>query len=323
MTMQTPLSRDTDPETSGPATDAARTHRRVGSRGVGSLSRTEGMYYLFLVPALVLFTAFVVAPACVGVFYSFTDYLGFGQWDFIGVENYRALVSDPAILASYGFTLGFAAVTVVVTQVVALSLAIALAKKIRFAAGLRSVFVIPMVISGIIVAYVFNFLFSNTVPALATSIGFGPLEQSILGDPNLAWLAIVIVSAWQTVPGALLIYTAGLTSIPEELYEASALDGATGWKQLRSITLPLLGGFIVINTVLGVKGYLGAYDVIVGLTNGGPGSATSSVAMTIFGGFTGGDYAYQMANATVFFIITVLISVLQLAATRGRNLRLA
>lgn len=105
MTMQTPLSRDTDPATSGPATDAARTHRRVGSRGVGSLSRTEGMYYLFLVPALVLFTAFVVAPACVGVFYSFTDYLGFGQWDFIGVENYKALVSDPAILASYGFTL--------------------------------------------------------------------------------------------------------------------------------------------------------------------------------------------------------------------------
>lgn len=318
MTMQTPLSRDTDPETSGPATDAARTHRRVGSRGVGSLSRTEGMYYLFLVPALVLFTAFVVAPACVGVFYSFTDYLGFGQWDFIGVENYKALVSDPAILASYGFTLGFAAVTVVVTQVVALSLAIALAKKIRFAAGLRSVFVIPMVISGIIVAYVFNFLFSNTVPALATSVGFGPLEQSILGDPNLAWLAIVIVSAWQTVPGALLIYTAGLTSIPEELYEASALDGATGWKQLRSITLPLLGGFIVINTVLGVKGYLGAYDVIVGLTNGGPGSATSSVAMTIFGGFTGGDYAYQMANATIFFVIAVVIAVIQLRATRGK-----
>jgi ABC-type sugar transport system permease subunit len=270
MTMQTPLSPDTDQPAPDPATAATRVHHRVGS-----MRRTERMYYAFIIPTLVLFTAFVVAPACV------------------------------------------------VTQAIALSLAIALTKRVKFAAGLRSVFVIPMVVSGIIVAYVFNYLFSNTLPALATSVGFAPLEQSILGDPNLAWVSIVIVSAWQTVPGALLVYTAGLTSIPTDLYEASALDGAGAWKQLRSITLPLISGFIVINTVLGVKGYLGAYDVIVGLTGGGPGTATSSVAMTIFSGFTGGDYAYQMANATVFFIITVLISVLQLAATRGRNLRLA
>ncbi len=258
MTMQTPLTRDTDPSAQGtagapgPRTAATRVHRRAGS-----LRRTEPMYYAFIVPALVLFTAFVVAPACVGVFYSFTDYLGFGSWRFLGIDNYTALASDPSILASYGFTLGFALVTVVVTQVIALALAIALTKRVRWAAGLRSVFVIPMVVSGIIVAYVFNYLFSNTLPALATSVGFGPLEQSILGDPDLAWLAIVIVSAWQTVPGALLVYTAGLTSIPGDLYEASALDGAGAWKQLRSITLPLISGFIVINTVLGVKGYLG------------------------------------------------------------------
>jgi raffinose/stachyose/melibiose transport system permease protein len=169
---------------------------------------------------------------------------------------------------------------------------------------------------------VFSFLFSNTLPALATSVGFGPLEQSILGNPDLAWLSIVIVSAWQTIPGALLVYTAGLTSIPGDLYEASALDGASSWKQFRSITMPLIAGFIVINTVLGVKGYLGAYDVIVGLTGGGPGTSTSSVAMTIFSGFTGGDYAYQMANATIFFIVTILISVIQLIATRGRAVRL-
>jgi raffinose/stachyose/melibiose transport system permease protein len=182
--------------------------------------------------------------------------------------------------------------------------------------------VIPMVVSGIVVAYVFNFLFSNSLPALAQAVGFGPLEESILGDPNLAWLSIVIVSAWQTIPGALLVYTAGLTAISADLYEASSLDGATGWMQFRSITLPLIAGFVLINTVLGVKGYLGAYDVIVGLTGGGPGTATRSVAMTIFSGFTGGDYAYQMANASVFFIVTLIISVIQLIATRGRAVRL-
>jgi raffinose/stachyose/melibiose transport system permease protein len=284
--------------------------------------RPEPIAYLFLVPTVLLFTAFVVAPAVVGIFYSFTSYVGFGDWEFLGLRNYTALFTDPSVLEAYGFTLFFAVVTVVIAQTVALSLAIALSRRIRFATPLRTVFVIPMVVSGIVVAYVFNFLFSNTLPAFATAVGIGPLEQSILGNPDLAWLSIVIVSAWQTIPGALLVYTAGLTAIPPDLYEASSLDGAGAWRQFRSITLPLISGFVVINTILGVKGYLGVYDIIVGLTGGGPGTSTRSVAMTIFGGFTGGDYAYQMANATIFFLITVLISVAQLAATRGRSVRL-
>ena len=284
--------------------------------------RVEPVYYLFLVPTLLVFTAFVIVPALIGIFYSLTDYVGFGDWSFMGLSNYVALFSDPRIIESYGFTLGFALVTVVVAQAVALALAVGLSRRIRFASTLRTVFVIPMVVSGIVVAYVFNFLFSNSLPALATAVGFGPLEQSILGNPDLAWLSIVVVSAWQTIPGALLVYTAGLTSIPNELYEASSLDGASPWRQFTSITVPLIAGFILINTILGVKGYLGVYDVIVGLTGGGPGTATSSVAMTIFSGFTGGDYAYQMANATVFLVVTALISIAQIVATRGKAVQL-
>ncbi|WP_120337419.1 carbohydrate ABC transporter permease [Cryobacterium soli] len=284
--------------------------------------RVEPIFYVFLVPALLLFTVVIVIPAVIGIFYSFTDYVGYGQWHFLGLQNYATLFTDPSIIGSYGFTLGFAVVTVIVAQVIALAFAVGLSRTIRFAGPLRTIFVIPMVVSGIVVAYVFNFLFSNSLPALATTLGFGPLEQSILGNPDLAWLSIVIVSAWQTIPGALLVYTAGLTSIPGDLYEASSIDGASSWKQFRSITLPLISGFILINTVLGVKGYLGAYDVIVGLTGGGPGTATRSVAMTIFSGFTGGDYAYQMANATIFFIVTVIISIIQLGVTRGRPVSL-
>lgn len=308
MTVPTPL---------GTAAPPARGDARPRHRG-----RPELIAYLFVVPALVVFTAVIVVPAAVGIFYSFTSYVGFGDWSFLGLRNYAAMFTDPTILESYGFTLGFALVTVVVAQAVALSLAVALTKRIRLATPLRTVFVIPMVVSGIVVAYVFSFLFSNTLPALATSVGFEPLEQSILGNPDLAWLSIVVVSAWQTIPGALLVYTAGLTSISPDLYEAGSLDGAGPWRQFRSITLPLISGFVVINTILGVKGYLGVYDIIVGLTNGGPGTATRSVAMTIFGGFTGGDYAYQMANATVFFVITLVISLAQLAVTRGRSVRL-
>lgn len=308
MTVPTPL---------GTAAPPARGTARSRHRG-----RPELIAYLFVVPALVVFTAVIVVPAAVGIFYSFTSYVGFGEWSFLGLRNYTAMFTDPTILQSYGFTLGFALVTVVIAQAVALSLAVALTRRIRLATPLRTVFVIPMVVSGIVVAYVFGFLFSNTLPALATSVGFAPLEQSILGDPDLAWLSIVVVSAWQTIPGALLVYTAGLTSISPDLYEAGSLDGAGPWRQFRSLTLPLISGFVVINTILGVKGYLGVYDIIVGLTGGGPGTATRSVAMTIFGGFTGGDYAYQMANATIFFLITLVISLAQLAVTRGRSVRL-
>ena len=311
MTMQVPASR------------AALTPRTPSTTRTSAAGRrTEAVYYAFLLPALALFTVFVVAPAVIGIFYSFTDYVGYGTWSFVGAQNYAALVTDPAIRASYGFTLWFAVVTVVVAQAIALALAIGLSSRIRFAAPLRTVFVLPMVVSSIVVAYVFNFLFSNSLPAFAGAVGFGPLQESILGNPDLAWLSIVVVSAWQTIPGAMLVYTAGLTAIPGDLYEASALDGASAWRQFRSITLPLIAGFVLINTVLGVKGYLGVYDVIVGLTGGGPGTSTSSVAMTIFSGFTGGDYAYQMANATVFFIVTVLISIAQLLLTRGRTVRL-
>ena len=279
----------------------------------------EPIYYAFLLPALVLFSLAITLPAIMGIFYSFTNSIGFGEWDFVGLINYQALFSDPAILQSYLFTMGFAAVTVVVVNVIAFLLAVGLTARIRFKSGLRAIFVIPMVISGIIIAYVFNFLFSNSVPAAGSALGIGWLSESILANPDLAWVAIVIVTAWQAIPGTMLIYIAGLLSIPGDVYEAADLDGASKTQALLRITLPLVAGYVVINVILGFKNFLNAYDIIVGLTNGGPGTSTRSIAMTIVTGFTGGDYAYQMANATVFFLITIVISLVQLRATRGRS----
>src|SRR5690606_6757497 len=93
---------------------------------------------------------------------------------------------------------------------------------------------------------------------------------------------------------------------------------ASAWQQLRRITLPLVSGYVLINTILGFKNFLNAYDIIVGLTDGGPGTATRSVAMSIFKGFSGGDYGYQMANAFIFFLISIAIAIIQLRVTRGR-----
>ena len=284
-----------------------------------STRRVEPIYYFFLIPTLVLFTLAITVPGIIGIFFSFTDSIGIGEWNFVGFTNYIAIFSDPAILQSYLFTFGFSVATVIVVNVAAFLLAVGLTAQIRFKKALRTVFVIPMVISGIIIAYVFNFLFSNSLPQAGSALGIPWLESSLLANPDLAWLAIVIVTAWQAIPGTLLIYIAGLLSVPGDVYEAAGLDGAGKAQQLLRITLPLVAGYVVINVILGFKGFLNAYDIIVGLTGGGPGTSTRSVAMSIILGFNGGDYAYQMANAALFFLVAVAISLLQLSLTRGRN----
>ncbi|PWJ49068.1 carbohydrate ABC transporter membrane protein 1, CUT1 family [Quadrisphaera granulorum] len=277
--------------------------------------KVDAAFYLMLLPALLLFTLLIVGPALAGMFFSVTNYVGYGEYSFIGVSNYLVLFTDPRILRSYGFTIGFSVVTVLLVNAIALFLAVLLNSRIKFKTALRGVFFIPMVVSGIVIAYVFNYVFSTTIPAV-----FG--GSSILANADWAWVAVVVVTAWQAVPSALIIYLAGLLAIPEEVYEASSLDGASPWRQFTAITLPLMAGYVVINTVLGFKNFLNAYDIIVGLTDGGPGTSTSSVAMTIFTGFTSGDYAYQMANAVVFFVITVLISIAQLRIINRRGVSL-
>lgn len=284
-------------------------------RKVRSTKRVEPIYYFFLLPAVILFTLAITVPGVIGIFFSLTDSIGIGDWEFIGFVNYAAAFSDPAILSSFLFTFGFSLVTVIVVNVIAFMLAVGLTARIRFKVALRAIFVIPMVVSGIIIAFVFQFLFQNSLPAL----GIPGLETSILANPDLAWVGIVIVTAWQAIPGTLLIYIAGLLAIPGDVYEAADIDGASKSQQLMRITLPLVAGYVVINIILGFKNFLNAYDIIVGLTNGGPGTATRSIAMTIIRGFQTGDYAYQMATATLFFIVTIIIAVLQLSVTRGRS----
>jgi raffinose/stachyose/melibiose transport system permease protein len=276
-------------------------------------------YLLMVVPAIILFTFFIIYPAILGAFWSFTNYVGYGSSKFIGFANYKAAFADPTIRDSYGFTLLFSVVACIVTNVVAMALALALNSRIRWRTGFRTIFFMPMVLSGLIVSYIFTFIIGTSVPIIAGAIHFAPLESDILANQHLAWLGIVFVASWVAIPGAIIIYLAGLVSIPSEVYEAASIDGASGWKKFQTMTFPLLFPFFIINTILTFKAFLNVYDVVVGLTGGGPGTATTSVAQTIFNGFFNGDYAYQMANAVIFFIITLFFAVFQLGVLRRRG----
>ena len=276
-------------------------------------------YLLMIIPAIVIFTLFITLPAIDGMFFSLTNYVGYGHWHFIGFANYHAALTDPTILDSYGFTLLFAVASTIVVNVTALLLAMALNSKIKWQKGFRAAFFLPMVISGLVISYVFSFLFSTSLPIIATGLGFSPLTSSLLANQHLAWLCVVFVASWQACPGAIIIYLAGLISIPSEVYEAASIDGATSWRRFRYMTFPLLLPFFVINTVLEFKAFLNVFDIVVGLTGGGPGTATTSVAMSIFNGLNSGDYAYQMANGVIFFVVCLTLSILQLRVIRRRG----
>ncbi|MCH4209553.1 carbohydrate ABC transporter permease [Bifidobacterium sp.] len=162
-----------------------RTHRKI-----------EPVFWWMTIPTLIVFTLAIPVPAVVGIFYSFTNYIGVGKWHFLGLANYIAMFSDPQIRQSYIFTIGFALVTVIAVNVISFLLAVGLSARIRAKVALRTIFVIPMVISGIVIAYVFQFLFSNSLPAVGQSLGIGWLQQSLVTNPHLAWLAVVFVTAW-------------------------------------------------------------------------------------------------------------------------------
>lgn len=304
-----------------PAPAPARARKQAFARE--RTSRADRVTYnLMVVPATLLFTFFITIPAVLGLFFSFTNFQGFGSWNFVGLANYQSLFTDPLALQAYVWTLGFSCVCVVATNVLGMAIALGLAARIRAQALYRAVYIIPMVLSALVIGYVFQYLFNFSIPALATALKATPFETSLLANPTFAWVPVAIVTVWQSTPQAVLLYLAGLSSIPTDVYEAGSIDGAGVLRQFRFITFPLMLGFVVINSVLTFKNFLGAYDIIVALTGVGQGVAapyTTPIAMVIYNGMYSGDYSYSLANGVIFFLLTVLLSVAQLGLVYRRN----
>lgn len=297
---------------------ATRGEARRAMRTTRSGSRAPNAYYWMVWPAVIAFAAFHTVPMLVGVFFSFTNYAGYGNWNFAGIANYVNLFRDDRVLQAYGFSFLFAIVATILTNVISLAIALGLNAKIKARNFWRGVYFVPYVLAILVVGYVFQFLFSNSLPKILS--GLPLFADNILTNPDWAWTAIVALAVWQACAFAIIIYLAGLQTIPAELYEAASLDGAKPWRQFQSITFPLIGAFFTINVVLSLKNFLQVFDPIISLTNGGPGTSTESVTMLIFrGGFSGGEFAYQTANAVVFFIVITVVSLLQFRVLQRRE----
>ena len=219
-------------------------------------------YLLITIPILALFITFNTIPLLRGVVYSFTNFRGFGNYEWVGLRNYIDLFSDARVGSSYIFTIKLAVVTTIVVNVISIILALALNSKIRAKGFFRGAYFLPNVLGALVVGYIFNYFFTYLVPALADMAGIESLNSSILASKNTAWIGIMIVCAWQAVAMNTIIYISGLQTVPEDVYEAGSLDGATGWKKFWKLTFPLIIPFFSINMVLCVKNFLMVYQDI-------------------------------------------------------------
>jgi raffinose/stachyose/melibiose transport system permease protein len=284
------------------------------------MKKKNSVYMLIAIPAFILFFIFHTYPTLQGIFYSFTDWKGYGDWSFVGVKNYLNVFKDERALDAYGFTFKFAIISTILVNIFSLLVAMGLNGKIKFQKTLRAIYFLPYILSILIVGFIFNFIFTHFLPGIGESLGIEFLSKNIFGDPKLAWLGIVLVAVWQSVAFNTILYLAGLVTISEDIYEAASIDGAGVWTKFWKITFPLIAPFFTINMVLAMKGFLMVFDQIVALTGGGPGKSTESISLLIYrGGFEGGEFAYQSANAVIYFIVIVVISIIQLKFLEKRE----
>lgn len=273
-------------------------------------------FMLITIPVVVLFFFFNTFPLLRGVYYSFTNFKGYGSYDFVGLRNYIDLFGDARVGNSYLFTIKYAVVCTIIVNVISLLLALGLNSKIKGKSVLRGIYFIPNILGGLVVGYIFSFFFTYILPYAGQALGIEALSSSMLSSESTAWFAIVLVGAWQSIAMNTIIYISGLQTVPEDVYEAGSIDGATGWKKFKNLTFPLIIPFFSINMVLCMKNFLMVFDQIMALTKGGPSQSTESISYLIYqNGINGGQFGFQSANAVVFFVVIVTISVLQLRFT--------
>lgn len=281
-----------------------------------ALSSNNRTFLAMTIPIVILFFLFNTLPLITGAVYSFTNYRGYGSFDFVGLRNYIDLFSDERVLHSYLFTFKYAIAGTILINVLSLLLAMGLNSRIHCKSLLRGVYFVPNILGGLIVGYIFSFIFTYIIPAAGRAMHIGFLENSILASEKYAWIGVLIVGVWQAVAMNTIIYISGLQTVPADIYEAGMIDGANPWQKFWKLTFPMLLPFVSINLILSTKNMMMVFDQIMSLTKGGPAQSTESISYLIYkNGMDGGQFGFQSANAVIFFIVIVAFSIIQMKIT--------
>jgi raffinose/stachyose/melibiose transport system permease protein len=276
-------------------------------------------------PAVLIMSAFIFYPFIQGIHISFTNWDGYSQqYKMVGLEQYRRLLSDPVVLRTIGNTFIYGCGSTLLQNVLGLAYALFLDQKIRGKGLVRTIVYLPIIISPLIMGYICYFLFQYDGGAandILHVLGRAPLDW--LSNGTVAVWIITLVNTYQYMGISMVIYLAGLQAIPKEYLEAAALDGASGWSRFRQVTVPLLMPAITISVVYNVIGGLKLFDVIIAMTNGGPGNASQSLSTMMYNlYFAREDAGYAAALGNVMFLIITVVGSGLLRYLRRREVQL-
>ncbi|UKS31185.1 sugar ABC transporter permease [Paenibacillus sp. HWE-109] len=278
---------------------------------------------LFVLPAFVLYVTFLVIPMLQGSYYSFTNWDGLNKnYSFVGLQNFvEAIRDDKNFQSSILFTAKYVVFAVIFQNAVALLLALMIESRSRGKGLLRTIFFMPSMLSIIISTFMWAFVFTKVMPALSRFAALKFLDISWLGDPNISFWTILMVSVWGGIGTLMIIYMSAIQGIPQHLKEAAIIDGATPFHMLRYITLPLIAHALTICIFLTLNNSFKVYDLIYALTGGGPARATQVISMNILEEAYQQNfrYGYASAKAIILFLIILVITLIQVTVMKKRE----
>lgn len=285
-------------------------------------SKNKGKdFCIFALPGMFCFFAVVIIPFLYGVYLTFTDWNGVArEKHFIAFTNFISVVQDKLFWSSLLLTFKYVIVVVVLVNVIAFAIAYLLTRGIKGQNFFRAGFFTPNLIGGIVLGYIWQFVFSRVFVNIGESTGWNLFEISWLSDPSKAFAALVLVSVWQLSGYMILIYVAGFMGLSEDVMEAASIDGATGWAKIKNIIMPLMMSSITICLFLTLSRAFMVYDVNLSLTSGGPYGTTEMAAMHVYEkAFTSRQFGVGQAEALILFIVVACISGLQVYLTKKQE----
>lgn len=274
--------------------------------------------WTFLIIPLILQAIFFYFPMLQGAFYSFTNWTGLTyNFDFVGINNYSILMTDEKFFKALGFTLILTICLIVGEIVFGILIARALNSKIKGQTFFRAWFFFPAVLSGLTVSLIFKQIFNYGLPAIGESLNIEFLKTSLLGTTYGSIFAAIFVMLWQGAAMPIIIFLSGLQTIPTEIKEAAAIDGATSRQTFWSIELPYLLPSISMVFIMALKAGLTAFDQIFALTGGGPSNATTSIGLLVYNyAFKSNQYGYANAIALILFLLIAIVSIVQIKISK-------
>lgn len=284
-------------------------------------SKKNRVLFIFTLPILLMYCFFFVIPMLMGMKNSFTDWSGTSQtYHFIGIQNYTKIFQGERFRNALFFNFKYTLLLTIATVLISVVAALVLNQKIKGRTFFRSVFFLPAILSLVTVGLIWNELFYRMIPLIGEATGWSLFKSSWLGSPKLAMYAILIVNLWQGCAIPIVLLLAGLQSVPADLYEAAAIDGANAFKRFRAITVPYLIPVLNIVIVTCVKGGLTTFDYIKAMTDGGPMQSTESVGILIYShAMQEGRFGYSVAESMILFVIIAVVSLLTMRLTNNKK----